>query len=340
VAAGLDDGATQVDRAQIFAKLQKWDEAAQAYGRAITAETKNHQLWLERGRIYARMEKWDQVAADFTKAIELLPEARSVNDRRSEICAELAQWDQAMTKAVQLMPKGSDLYIAAGRYHARLSQWDKAAADFARADWSRPLGDDTFEYACLFLIRGDAEGYRKFCDGLITRIGSSKDPFAAFVLARIMGMAPPGVLDPARALQWGKLAVDADPKVPWYLHALALAHYRAGQFDLALQRFQESLDGYWNFPELNYLGRALAEHHLGHAAAARENFDQGLAWLQKHTPTKSDWPTDLFATDWLEAQLLRREAEALMKPGKLGSPFRGHALYGNHSASTLFAVSN
>ena len=208
----------------------------------------------------------------------------------------------------------------ASRHLARLSHWDQAAAVFARADWTRPLGDDAFEYTCLFLIRNDIEGYRKFCEGLIGRAGHTKDAFEAFVLARIAGMSPPGTLDPARAVQWGKQAVDSNPQVSWYIHSLGLAHYRAGQFDLALQRFQESQNGNWNYGELNHFGRALAENRLGHAANAQESLAQGLAWLQKLTPKDPDKPTQLFATDWLEAQLLRREAERLIKPAKAGSP--------------------
>src|SRR5262249_20597938 len=104
------------------------------------------------------------------------------------------------------------------------------------------------------------------------------------------------------------------------LHALALAHLRAGQFDLALQRFKESQNGNWNFPEINYFGRALAEHGLGHDAQARECLAQGVAWLQNVTPAKPSEPTILFATDWLEAPLLRHEAEALISPEKTGSP--------------------
>jgi tetratricopeptide (TPR) repeat protein len=320
VTARPDDWSTQVDRGQIFAKLSKWDEAVKAYSKALDAKTDDAHLWLERGRIYAKLKKWDQVAADFAKAISLLPGGQSVNDERSQVCAELAQWDQAMTKAVQLMPRGSDLWIAAGRHLARLSQWDQAAAAFAHADWTRRLGDDTFEYACLFLIRGDVEGYRKFCETLIARAGKTKDVFEAFVLARIAGMSPPGVLDPARAIQWGKQAVESSRQVPWYIHALGLAYYRAGQFDLALQRFKESQEGYWNFGEISHFGRAMAEHRFGHADQARESLDQGLAWLKKFTPTKPGEPTQLFATDWLEAQLLRREADALIKPAKGGSP--------------------
>jgi eukaryotic-like serine/threonine-protein kinase len=320
VQAAPDDWSAQMDRARIFTQLGKWNEAAAALGKALEARKDDPNLWLERGRLYARLEKWDRVAADFVKAIALLPQTQSVGDQRNQACAELAQWDQAMTRAVQLMPHGSDLWIAAGRYQVQLSQWDKAAAAYARADWNRPLGDDAFEQACLFLIRGDIEGYRKFYDRLIQHAGQTRDTFEAFVLARIGGMAPPAAVDPARALEWGKQAVRSAPLVPWYLHALGLAHYRAGQFDLAAERFRQSLNGNWSYTDLNHFGRALAEYRLGHAELARQSLEQGTAWLQRATPAKPGQPTTVFSTDWLEAELLRREAEALIKTAKSGSP--------------------
>jgi WD40 repeat protein/serine/threonine protein kinase len=320
VAARPDDWSTHVDRARIFAKLSKWNEAVDSFDKALAAKKDDPNLWLERGRVFVKLEKWDRVAADFAKGIALFPETQSVADQRSQICAELAQWDKAMNMAVKLMPRGSDLWIAAGRHHVRLSHWDQAAADYARADWNRALGDDAFEYACLFLIRGDVDGYRKFYERLIERAGQTKDSFEAFVLARIGGMAPPGILDSSRAVQWGKQAVDSGPRVSWYVHALAMAHYRAGQFDIAVQRLQESQSGNWvSVADLNYFGLALAEYRLGHLALARESLAQGMDWLQKMTPAKSDALTTLFATDWLEAQLLRREAEDLIN-AKPGSP--------------------
>ena len=60
---------------------------------------------------------------------------------------------------------------ARARYFIRLSQWEKAVAAYAKADLlSRPIDDNAFAYACLFLIRGDSEGYERFCLGMIQRM--------------------------------------------------------------------------------------------------------------------------------------------------------------------------
>src|SRR5262249_24306994 len=58
--------------------------------------------------------------------------------------------------------ESSLVYARLAQHYARLSQWDKAAAQYAKAVLlARPLRDDAFAYACLFLIRGDSEGYNR-----------------------------------------------------------------------------------------------------------------------------------------------------------------------------------
>ncbi len=125
--------------------------------------------------------------------------------------------------------------LAKARYYIGLSQWDKAAAEYAKADWSRPLEDDTFAYACLFLIRRDSEAYNRFCKDMIQRAGEMEDP-EAYVLARMCAIGRTTPVDPVRVLQWAKQDI-AGSQNPWDFHVLGLAQYRAGQFDQALQSF-------------------------------------------------------------------------------------------------------
>ena len=65
--------------------------------------------------------------------------------------------------------------VAKARYYILRSQWDKAADEYAKADLlTQPLRDDAFAYACLYLIRGDSEGYDRFCQGMIQRAGTDE----------------------------------------------------------------------------------------------------------------------------------------------------------------------
>jgi serine/threonine-protein kinase len=213
---------------------------------------------------------------------------------------------------VEVTPLPDPFLMAQARHCIRLSQWDEAAAEYAKVNWSRPLGEDAFDYACVLLIRGDSEGYNSFCQGMIQRAADTKDPWESYVLARSCAMARKSPVDPTRAVQWAKQAVSGNSSA-WFVHVLGLAQYRAGQFDQALQSFEESKVKRWNYSGLNWFGLALVHRRLGHPEEARRCLDEGIQWLEREGPPSAERPTKLQPQDWIEAQLLRREAEEMLK---------------------------
>jgi serine/threonine protein kinase/WD40 repeat protein len=213
------------------------------------------------------------------------------------------------------LPRAEAKRLAEARSYIALSQWDKAAATYAKADLRvRPLPDDAFGYACLFLIRGDDEGYKRFCQGMIQRVAQTEalSPFEAYVLARGCAMAPKSPVDPARAVQWANQAVAGD-RLPWYFHALGLAQYRAGQFDQALQSFTKANVKTWTYREITWFGLALVHHRLGHPDEARRCLDKGVQWLVRVGPPGPERSANIYPLDWLAAQLLRSEAEEVLQ---------------------------
>ncbi len=221
----------------------------------------------------------------------------------------------AFQKAIALKPdlaEGLQLDMVPARYYVRRSQWDKAAAEYAKADWARPLTDDNFTYACLFLIREDNEGHDRFCQGMIQRAADSKDSWEAYVLARSCAMARKSPVDPARAVQWANQAIASSHK-PWEFHVLGLAQYRAGQFDQALQSFTKANVSRWRYSGLNWFPLALVHHRLGHPDEAQQCLDKGIHWLEREGPPSPGRQAWLLPQDWIEAQVLRREAEEMLK---------------------------
>ncbi len=259
--------------------------------------------------------RWNEAAADFARELELLPEDRNWNSKRGLRAQKLAQWDRAYSRLLELRPEDGQIWSARGRYHVQRGLWNDAAADFARGVASAPTSsEEWFEHACLRLIIGDHEGYRAAVRELERRAGDTEDPFQAFVLARTANMTREPVVEPEQAIRWAKLAVSAH-QAGWYLHALGLAHYRAGQFAAAIQPLEESNAGSWEERGKiqNTLVLALAHHRLGHAAQSRALLDEVERWWKSADPTNADDNLiGLPAVDWLPLQLLRREAEAMI----------------------------
>ena len=69
---------------------------------------------------------------------------------------------------------------------------------------------------------------------------------------------------------------------------------------------------------LNWLWLALANHRLGKADEACRWLGMAQAWLDQYPegmPSRADEELGLHLHNWLEAHVLRREAEALLNAG-------------------------
>jgi WD40 repeat protein/tetratricopeptide (TPR) repeat protein len=201
-----------------------------------------------------------------------------------------------------------------GEGYAALAQWDKAAADYARVVGSEPLSDAGFQLACARLLAGDTRGYREQCKQVRERAGATKDPHVAYLASRLGMLSPQGVMEPAQVLHWAEQAVASQPRCAWYLHTLGAAHYRAGNWDQAIRRCRESQEADLGWPGrvLNELMLAMAHQRQGHAGEAQQ-------WWKKAAQDR--WQAAApraRPSDWLELNVLYREAKALFKESPEG----------------------
>jgi hypothetical protein len=189
---------------------------------------------------------------------------------------------------------------------------------------SAPPGDDIrFRLACLHLLQNDVLGYRQLCLELLERIGQSEEGFTrpahAYVASRTCTLSPESTLDPAQGVLWAEKVVAIQRNVPWHLHTLVLAQYRAGQFEQAVKRSNESLKtSSWWGGALNWLVLAMAHKHLGQLEEARSFMDKVVAWRQKSTQGSAPkgepaTPPEMHLNEWLEFHVLYPEAQALLK---------------------------
>ena len=71
-------------------------------------------------------------------------------------------------------------------------------------------------------------------------------------------------LDAERCQHLAAQADQGEPKLGWHLHGLGMAHYRAGQFEEAIERLHESNNkALWN--DSGYLGNWVALARLPQA---------------------------------------------------------------------------
>jgi tetratricopeptide (TPR) repeat protein len=229
--------------------------------------------------------------------------------------AERAQWQRLWADVAAL--RAADPWEQ-GWAHTARRDWAQAADSYARALQRGPTDDGHlwFEYAALLLLAGDRPGYAKACARMVERYGQARD-LRAYHVARACTLAPDAVAEAALPGRLAQQELQANARQFWSLTEQGALHYRAGRFQEAVPLFERSLraDPKPGRAVLNWLWLALAHQRLGRAEEARRWLGQAQAWLDQYgagMPPRAEAELGLHLHNWLEAHVLRREAEALL----------------------------
>jgi serine/threonine protein kinase/predicted Zn-dependent protease len=265
---------------------------------------------LDRGREYARQLRWDDAHAAFTQAIELRPDHASAWVERSEL-------------------------------YTRLGLFDLAAADYAREIELREPETSFrwYQHALLRLYVGDTPGYRDACRRMLSRFRGTLQSRSAEEVFRSNLLAANAETDLPQMLESLERIVLHQPASSLYV--LGLAHYRAGAYESAIQRLHEGLAApdRWPLSSLSYATLAMAYHRQGRSAEARQALEEMAKLLDSWTRDRYEsgsgkwiihqgaigfWP--VYWWDYLEGQLLYREAKRLMDGAEPPDDARLHVL--------------
>jgi tetratricopeptide (TPR) repeat protein len=297
------------------AKLNEVEQAKQLYDRAIDwlkdneADALTHQLAVDALRQFEGLDRHEahNVLAGF-------------DDSR-----QLAQ----LAAAIEAAPEDASVWRARGQWYACRGMWSKAADDqIAAID----LNPENWEYwmapAAMLVLAGEHDEYRGLCRRMAGQFENTSNPMTADVVCKThlllpdesdLPSLPVGVLIDA-------LDRDAFPRgmASWGIACRALAEYRAGRVGDAVRFVHEARKRprYTPCEALSLLILCMAKHRLDDRESARLLLNQAqllipakLARL-KMSPGEGRLPviaTDVHH-DWLIAEVLRREAVALINP--------------------------
>jgi tetratricopeptide (TPR) repeat protein len=273
-----------------------WDPPGRAPAEAPPAEVRvefdagaaEPARWLRSGQEHAAARRFDQAAADFTQALDLNPALKEARTGR-------------------------------GIVYACARVWHFAADDLPPPTGRAVVSDVGAQAAALQLLARDGTGYALTRARVATEVGTGRPSELMLYDASRVCTLTAEAEDAARVLGWAEQALKGD-RSPWRLHVSARAQYRAGQFEAAVDRAEESLTfgRRWPGQPLNWLVLALANHHLGRGAAAQEWLATATTWqnsLSKEVG-RIRCPAGLHLTDWLEFNVLLAEAELVIpRPG-------------------------
>jgi tetratricopeptide (TPR) repeat protein len=290
------------ERANACMGLGRPDEALAECFAAMKSDPRLVGKFLEWARAGTDEGRHEDVVVSCTAVLRIVDPKQE--HHRSGPVADNSPLKEAVTRT-------ADAYLIRSNAHTMLNHWDAAADDFARyAALQRDTPQMTlpFNDACRLLGKRDLESYRKVCAQAIRRVPELSAAEDIYLVARMCLLSDQSGVDPLECLRLAERAVQGEPS-PWRLHTLGLAHYRAGQYDLAIRRLQEASRTPVGQPAMtpnNWLVLAMACHRKGQHGVARHWLD---AAVRRGVPCMHPY-------ERMAYQIHRREAEALVERRK------------------------
>jgi tetratricopeptide (TPR) repeat protein len=222
-----------------------------------------------------------------------------------------------LSMAIQLEPTNASLWDRRANVYGYFGRWDNALRDYVHVTELYPREHWYWYYrSALELYLGDVDGYRRSCREMLKRFGSTDDLYIAVRTAMTCSLSPDAVSDFDPVLKLAGLAVEKNSSYGWAIFAKGLAEYRARHYAGAVDMLKREQWRAGKFPlhfqAAAFAVLAMACHQLSQTEEARTALGQARSILANKMPKTEKgehWH------DWLRAQILYREAEALMGIG-------------------------
>ncbi|MBC8872543.1 MAG: protein kinase [Planctomycetes bacterium] len=323
--SGPDAVAWHQRQAEDCRQTHQWSAAMWHVERLITLEPKEGRHYAERASVHRAVKKWDKALSDYGTALELRSDDAEIWCWRGDLYAKQGQLDRATadyTAAIQWNPNHRLAFVARGMLHGRRAKWQDAAADLDRAIKLGP-SDRRIWYVCGFVHAelGDLPRYRQFCRDLQACFGETRDPVAAEQTAKLCLLVPNAVDDRTLPSKLAERAIGAGPDhslMRFFQLVKGMAEYRDGQFASAIQWLGKSYDlcakSGNTYPEtLDCLFLAMAHYQLDQVDEARDWLGKARQIMDTRFPTIESGDLGDNWHDRLSCQVVRREAESLLK---------------------------
>jgi serine/threonine protein kinase len=311
--------------------------------------------WRESERLRRNEREAREKSEQYSQAIlDNLDRLRRANELTDEARTKIenCNWDEAherLTQAVSLQPDQAVFLESRGRLlYVQLGLWDLAAEDLNRA-YKIHEPARAWEYWSQGLLRlwsDDRDGYRRVSQQVRNRFLGSSVPQAILETIRTLSLTPEAPEDMAEIAEAAERLLKPDAEA-WHYYVVGLAYLRAGKATKAIGPLQKAYDYTppWNSRGLVCPALTMAYFQSGDRERAlqtleleKQAFDTILNELMRdsdrrwcvHYDASGKWP--LHPWDWLEWQILRREAYALLgqepsRDGRLAA-LRGRSLCG------------
>ena len=173
--------------------------------------------------------------------------------------------------------------------------------------------------AALLVQSGDLQGYRLHCARELVRFAGASDPNTAERMAKDCLILPPPAAQLPSITKLADVAVAAgstNKAFAYFQFAKGLAELRAGHFGGAVDWLQPVTEASGDiFRTVQAMAAlAIAQNGLKQTDHARVTLTKAIEFANERFPKKAPLDLEERWNDWYIAQLLMREAEALIQP--------------------------
>jgi eukaryotic-like serine/threonine-protein kinase len=311
---------------------RSWD-AAQYFRAAVTIQPKNPGPWVTLGVHLNVMGRREEAMLAVRTAIDLNPRVRLAWRNYISFlrgAGRIAEAEAALTKAIEHNPDQREAFDG---LRNGLAAWAAARELASRGEWQRAwsayeamlpdgLGDAEFwfEAAALSLIVGRHDAFLQTREAVLTP--GRPAPLRAFLVARAVTLIPAPVEQLAAATALSEADLAGNGPQFWALRQRGALLSRAGNHHDAIPLFEQSIAAQPSPGRavLGWLWLAITCHRAGMPAEAARWHAMATAWLNARP---DGMPEDAEAAglhlhDWLEARVLRREADTLITGNGVG----------------------
>lgn len=286
-----------------------------------------------------RLRSAAELARSNERMLRELAETRGVISQAAvKLSYDDAEGAASMLEAVpldQIPPslEAADTYRAVGEWYVRSGDWEGAARAFTGLTESLISVDPTdsdnvsrnlLNTAAALCMVEDDEAYERFRRLAISRFGETNQPVVAEQIVKSTLIRPAGeeVMAVARNLELvilksheridGPTATNNELR-GWGYVALALLHYRSGEYERALQWCERGMASVDESTALSLTARiikAMSEDRLGHTGDAKEQIEIAAPVVRRRLAKPLDGNSGGYWFDWVNAGVLLREAES------------------------------
>jgi serine/threonine protein kinase len=238
--------------------------------------------------------------------------------------------EQELSDRLSKQPERPDFLRDRGCLRGRTGRWTEAAADLSKAVLLRPDYHSTFYFLAAALAEsGDLEAYRRLCLQIRERFGGTESIDLAASMAWsclvVPSHNPRDAITDSRLADAGVRFYKGERRLLGYQSCKALAEYRRGQFASAMEWAVKTLsqpEYAWGWELVNDSKRvgasmvlAMSNYQLHQPDQARAALARGLEFANKKLPKLERDDLSVHWPDWVFAQVLMREARALIEGG-------------------------